>query len=1039
MAAGVSFSGLASGIDFQSMADQIIEIESRPIQRVEEKIQEAETRQSAWETFRTGVISLEKAVEGLADGSVFDQFGTSVTSLSPLGIQPVAASAGAGAVPGSYQVKVLQLATNEKLGSDSFSSRTEALGLSGEFILNGSAVRVEADDTLNDIVDSINAANRGTDATGVSAAILTQGTGSYSVILTSNESGAEGVSLLDGADGLLQSLGFVDSTLSIRNQTSDGARGDWISNATGTVASTLGLASPPAADTVTVGGFSVALDLSSMSLEDVASAINTAASGAGSSVSAQVTSQTGSDGATTYALDIDGTTSFADSSGILETLGVLERGRSAVAQEVSLESALTAGDGTTAANGSTLLSDLWVEGSTAGVQVGDTLDFTGTRGDGSSFTKTFTVGAGDTLSEVLASLNSATDGFQAGSRTATASISDGQLVVTDDQSGSSRLALSVVAHNEGGGTLDFGNMSVSQKGRARELVAGQDAQLEVDGNFLTRSSNQISDAISGVTLSLLDASEYTATVDVILNTEAISEAVKNVVEKYNDLAEWVADQFSGAGATEGVEDRPLSGDGVLRQMRTQLREAMQTQLDESVAGVWARFADVGVEIDKNGNFDFDAAKLKSALSADPAGVKLLFGVSGSGSVSTIKYLTAGSETQSGTYEVAITQAAERGSVTGAGFAGTYVDDGTSDTLTIKDLVTESEFSIALENGMTMTDIVSALNTEFGAETTHQVQATTAMYGDALGTAATDDTLLQDLHDAGGTALGIADGDTLTLSGTRANGTSFVQEFAVTDITTQTLGSLRSAISAAVGDNETVTWEGGLLTVTGQKAGRSSLTLSISSDNLGGGALDFGSVDVVTAGRDPVEIEASDSGGQLMVTHGNYGSDEGFEVSLAAGGTDGSASLGISAGTYNGVDVAGTIGGFSATGNGRTLTGDEGSAVSGLMIRYSGADTGDMGSMTFSRGIASALEVTTESLLGSGYGSIDGVVEGIDPFITRLNDRIDLLEGRLERKRENLYARFARLEEALARAQNQSQWIMAQFSSLSSSSSGSSKS
>ena len=1024
-----SFSGLASGIDFRSLVDEIIQIESRPIRRAEEQIQEANDRASAWESFRGKISTLNDAAEALSDGTAFGQFTTSVSSLSATGIQPVSATAGSEASPGSYSVKVHQLAANEKVGSDVFSSRTEALGISGEFLVNGVAVTMESTDTLNDLVSTLNAANRGADASGVTASVLVRGDDAYSIVLTSDEAGDEGVALLDGADGTLRSLGFVDDSTQLRHQTSDGALGDWMSSDTVAVATTLGLASPPTADTVTMGGVAVTLDLATMSLQDVASAINTAAAGAGSSVTAQVVSETGDDGDTSYRLGISGTTSFTDANGILETLGVLERGRSSVAQEVTLGSQLTAGDATTPATGSTLLSDLWVSGSSAGVQVGDTLDFTGTRGDGSTFTKSYTVGAGDTLDDVLASLNSATDGFQAGSRTATAALSDGRLTVTDDETGTSRLALSVVSNNEGGGRLDFGAMSVTETGRERELVAGRDSQFEVDGTFLTRDGNVVTDAIPGVTLRLQEASEYSATVDVSLNANKVTEAVQALVDGYNDLAAWVADQFSGAGAEEGVEDRPLSGDRILRQMRNNLRNAMQTQLDASVGGLLARSTDIGVEINREGQFDFDSSKLLDALESDPVGVQTLFEATGSTSTSSLTYLTAGDEVDSGTYDVEVTQAATRGGVTGSGFGGSYADDGTADTMTITDLATGSEYSVALANGMTLSEIISALNTEFATEKTHQVQASETMYADAVGTVATDSTLLQDLHASDGTSFGVADGDTITLSGTNASGVSFLQEFSVTDVTTQTLGDLRAAVESAVGSTEDVTWDGGRLTSTNQEAGRSSLTLNVSSDNAGGGSLDFGTMDVITEGRYATEIQATDAGGELSIQHDDYGSAAGLEVSFTPGGTDGSASLGVAADTYAGIDVAGTIGGHAASGSGRVLTGGDDTAVEGLMIRYEGVDTGSIGNVTFSRGIASSLEVATDFLLSSEDGSIDDIIEGIDPLVDRLNDRIDALEGRLERRREALIREFSALEAALAQAQQQSQWLAAQFGSL----------
>ena len=1031
-----SFSGLASGIDWRKMVDQIIQVESRPISLYEGQIQDAEDEQSAWEAFQSKVGDLDSAVSGLADASAFAEFSTTVSGYSSATGAPVSASVDSTASAGAHQVKILQMATNEKLGSDVFSSRTEALGISGEFLVNGVAVQVDATDSVDDVVSAFNRANTGTGASGVTASVLTTGAEEYHIVLTSDDSGARGIDVADGSGGALLSLGFLDGSTEVKNTTSDGARSDGFVSSTGTLGTLLSLqdAPSPAAVTLAAGStneFTATLDLSTMSLSDVADEINTAAAAAGSSVTASVVTETDDAGTTSYRLDIDGTTSFTDANGILETLGILEGGRSDVTEVLQSGSAFTDGDGSTTATGSTVLTDLWLEGAATGVTAGDTFSLSGTRGDGSTFTKTYTVGVGDTLQDLVDALNSSIDGFGAGDRSASAAVAgDGSLTVTDGTAGGSQLALSIVANNEGGGTLDFGDFSVSQAGRAREIVAGLDAQLEVDGTFLTRSSNSVSDVVAGVTLKALAVSDTAVTVDVDRNVQAISGAIQELADTYNALSEWVSDQFSGAGAEEGVENKPLSGNSVLRQMRSNLSSAMRSQLTAAVGGDLTRLADVGIEIDRDGLFQVDSETLNNALATDMDSVIRLFGDFGTGSVNALDYVHASDETTPGTYDVEITQAAAQAAVTGSGFGGTYADDGTPDTLTVRDLGTSSNYSVALSDGMSLSEIVEALNSEFNSPEVHQVQASETMYSDAVGTEATDSTLLQDLYAADGSSFGVADGDVITLSGTRADGSSFLEELSVTDVTTQTLGDLRAAVESAVGSSEAVTWEEGNLTVTAQSTGRSALSLSISSNNAGGGSLSFGAVDTVTEGRSTVDITASDEGGELRLAHDDYGSSAGFEISYAAGGADGTASLGLTAGTHTGTDVAGTIGGRAATGSGRLLTGDEETDVEGLMIRYEGADTGSVGNITFSRGIASAVSVQTDLLMGSEAGSIEDVIEGMDPMVERLNDRIDALEDRLDRRREFLIRKFSAMEEAMSQAQQQSQVLSAQFSALS---------
>ena len=128
-------------------------------------------------------------------------------------------------------------------------------------------------------------------------------------------------------------------------------------------------------------------------------------------------------------------------------------------------------------------------------------------------------------------------------------------------------------------------------------------------------------------------------------------------------------------------------------------------------------------------------------------------------------------------------------------------------------------------------------------------------------------------------------------------------------------------------------------------------------------------------------------------------------------------------------MSGTIGGYAATGLGRVLTGDEGSAVDGLVITYGGGEIGAAGSITYSRGIASIMEGVTDGYLDGGESSIQGIKERIDTQKRGIDERIDRFEDRLEVRRQNLIERFTALEEALAQAQTEGAWIQAQLGTL----------
>lgn len=1022
-----TISGLATGIDFRSLVDQIMAAESRPLIQIQNQIDKVSIRSAAWEDFRSRIDELRGAASQLSDGTAFRRFTTGVNS--PSAVPPFSVSAGLSARPGRFDVEVLQLATREKLGSDYFSSRTDALGFSGEFLLGGQVISVGVDDSLEDIANQANAAASGIQGSGVSASVVETTPGVFRLMFTAQEEGAAGVNATDGADGVLRALGFMGETVSVKHVTSDGALSDAFESATDPLADLIGFSSAPAAGSVDIGSVSVALDLSAMSLTDVADAINAAAGGS-SGVRAEVVAEAAEDGSTRRRLDISGTTSFTDSGGILESLGVVTGDRTAVAQEVQ-SNAFTDNNPNQIADGDTRLTRLWLNGSDADVSAGDTLTITGTRADGSTFSTTYTVGSGDDLQDLLDVLNSDVDGFQAGEATATASINEfGQLVVTDDAGGGSLLDLQIIANNEGGGSLDFGEFQIGTTGRYREVVEGVDSRLAVDGNFVTRSSNSVSDVIEGVTLDLFATTEGAVGASVDQDTTQIVEQLQAFIDAYNSITEFVGGQFSGAGAAEGTENAPLSGDSTVLQMRNLLRGAMNTLIDPSVGGLRGLFA-VGIEVDRDGVFTLDEGKLTASLASDPASVERLFMEHGAGSVATLGLVSATDDIAVGDYVVDVTQAASRAVVDGIGFSGTYSDDANPDTLRIVDTGSGGSYDVLLSDGMTMDDIVAAINAEFGTRLRHEVATDMVFYSDRQArTPADDSTLLADLYDDRRKSQGVANGDVITISGMNAEGVSVFTQFTVTDVSTQTLGDLRQQIADSLGSGSEVTLTDGVLGVRNMEAGLSLMSLSISSDNAGGGSLSFGTFSDVTAGRGIADVTATNVDGQLRLTHDLYGSGNGIEISLIAGGGNGTSSLGLAAGSYAGTDVVGTINGEAATGTGELLRGDEGTSVEGLSLSYTGSDIGSVGTLTFSRGVGAAMERVAGILLNSGPGSIDEVVSNLDLQTDLLNDRLIDMEGRLERRRESLILQFARLEEAVAVAQAQSEYLASQLAGLS---------
>ena len=169
-------SGLASGFDWRSMIDELMKIERRPVDLIEARKREYEEKLTEWQSFNTKLLSLRTAAGALKDSDDFSVFTSSMSSDS----STVAASdllsvvTSSSASPGSYSIVVSDIATAQKLSSQSFTDISTALGSSyaGDILISGRAIGVSATDSLVDVKDKINNSNSGTNPTGVTASIV---------------------------------------------------------------------------------------------------------------------------------------------------------------------------------------------------------------------------------------------------------------------------------------------------------------------------------------------------------------------------------------------------------------------------------------------------------------------------------------------------------------------------------------------------------------------------------------------------------------------------------------------------------------------------------------------------------------------------------------------------------------------------------------------------------------------------------------------------------------------------------------------------
>ena len=312
MTQGISFSGLGSGLDTDSIIRQLTEIERRPIVLIQNRQVRLEQQKSVIQQINSGLLSLRDSSEKLADENLF-----SIVNVSSQNSQQVSVSATNEAAAGTFTVEVTGLAQARSLSSRSFSSTQEALGLSGEFVIAGRGIDVKSVDTLQDVRDTINDADA-----GVNAQILTVSSGDNRLIITAQQVGNEGFDIKDASStDILESLGLISSETTVKNAFANGSRSTKFLDADQAIGTLLNLMSP-ASGKISIEGQEISIDLSTDSLNDIRDKINAISpTGVTTSVSSN-----DEGGLTRYQLEIVGTTTILDTSGVLETIGVLNSG-----------------------------------------------------------------------------------------------------------------------------------------------------------------------------------------------------------------------------------------------------------------------------------------------------------------------------------------------------------------------------------------------------------------------------------------------------------------------------------------------------------------------------------------------------------------------------------------------------------------------------------------------------------------------------------------------------------------------------------------
>jgi flagellar hook-associated protein 2 len=266
-----------------------------------------------------------------------------------------------------------------------------------------------------------------------------------------------------------------------------------------------------------------------------------------------------------------------------------------------------------------LLSGAFAGGSNATVGTGTLSLSLG----GSSFNVTID-GSNDTVAGIAAAINAAAG--NPGISAAVVNGADGaHLLLSSTLTGAANTIQ--VSENDGGNALAALTYGAGNTGNYTQQSQALDASFSVAGVAYSSASNTVSNALSGVTFTLLGtttpgvppAPGTFATLTVANDSATVVSNIQAFVSAYNTLQSSLA-SLGSYDATSGSAGA-LQGNPLLMNIQSQLRETMG-----GLAGgaAFNSLASIGITTNPDGSLSVDSGKLQNALASNFSGVSQLF-------------------------------------------------------------------------------------------------------------------------------------------------------------------------------------------------------------------------------------------------------------------------------------------------------------------------------------------------------------------------------------------------------------------------------
>ena len=556
---------IGSGLDIAKLSKDLSDAEKVPKQEViQGDIDATESSISAYALVKFQVDALKTAFEKLNDANELATSKGTTSDATKLTLSSVAGSAAAGA----YDFTVSQLAQNQRVMSDQYTSRTQAVN-------SGSAFDISlAVGTTKSAVAAIYSSTM--TASETTSLVVGDGTTTVSVASAAYSSIDQQVAAIQGGTNYSNLLFTVGKNAA-------GNAIEFTYKNTGSVASTPTFTGSGSTHTITNPTVGVSV---STPVTGVAAVYNIAAT------ASETTTLVASDGTNTVSV---ASATYNSIAGQVTAI----KAASGYDDLLFTVAANDAGNGfkftykTTGAI--TAAPTLTGTGSSHAV----TTTTAGRTPVNAATTTTISV-ATDTPAGVVSAINAANTGVVA------------TLVDTGTGSNNFRIVLAGQTGSNGVFTLTS-SPDLGFHDTANSLQSAQDSIMNFEGLNITRGSNNINDVIDGATINLVGTTSSSVRLNITNDKSTLKTNLQAMVDTYNGLNN-LLNTAASATSEEDLGGALADDTSMVRFLKDQVRTSIFAESSTKSGNINA-MRDLGISVNKTGTMTFTAATYDAAVLA----------------------------------------------------------------------------------------------------------------------------------------------------------------------------------------------------------------------------------------------------------------------------------------------------------------------------------------------------------------------------------------------------------------------------------------